>query len=206
MLQEVFANQLAPGPFLTGPITNNATSCTVSNASDFPAIGVGQFFRMVIQDTADGPVEIVLVTAVSGPIFTISRGAEGSTPVAHIMGAAVANALTAQAMINVSPSLKFQTGAGNFAWPLDTNGFPYKKVILQQGSPGSANVNLIPANFIPGQTYILIDGARIAEEFTIALVPETGEFINTPSNSSFPLSSAGQAVEFATDGTNFWVE
>jgi hypothetical protein len=65
--------------------TTTAASCAVTDATAFPASGN---FRIKI----DG--EILIVTAVAGNTFTVTRGAEGTTPATHASGATVIHLLT----------------------------------------------------------------------------------------------------------------
>ena len=65
--------------------TTTATSCTVTDATAFPATGN---FRIKI----DG--EILIVTGVAGATFTITRGAEGTVAATHASGANVIHLLT----------------------------------------------------------------------------------------------------------------
>jgi hypothetical protein len=65
--------------------TPTATSCTVTDASAFPASGS---FRIKI----DG--EILIVTGVAGSTFTVTRGAEGTVAASHDSGADVVHLLT----------------------------------------------------------------------------------------------------------------
>jgi hypothetical protein len=74
---------------LNGAVTSGATSLTVQSASGFPA---EPQFRIVV----DG--ELMLVTALSGATWTVTRGIENTTAAAHASGAAVVQALTAGAV------------------------------------------------------------------------------------------------------------
>ena len=65
--------------------TASVTTCEVASAAAFPASGS---FRIKIDN------EILIVTAVSGTTFTITRGAEGTTAGTHASGAAVIHLLT----------------------------------------------------------------------------------------------------------------
>jgi hypothetical protein len=65
--------------------TTTAISCTVTDATGFPASGN---FRIKI----DG--EILIVTGVAGAVFTVTRGAEGTTAATHASGADVIHLLT----------------------------------------------------------------------------------------------------------------
>lgn len=84
MSKEQYANNATAT--LNGAITSGATSLQVSSASAFPSSGN---FRILIDS------EILLVTAVSGTTFTVTRGAESSTAAAHSNGATVSHILTA---------------------------------------------------------------------------------------------------------------
>ena len=79
---------------LNGGITNSATSLTVTSATGFPTSGN---FRLVIQDAENDETnkEIVVVTGVSGSDFTITRGQESTSGVAHGNGSFVGHVLTA---------------------------------------------------------------------------------------------------------------
>jgi hypothetical protein len=65
--------------------TPTAASCSVHDATFFPASGS---FRIKIDD------EILLVTAVAGTTFTITRGVEGTVARSHANGARVIHLLT----------------------------------------------------------------------------------------------------------------
>lgn len=71
---------------LVGDITAAATSLAVISAGTFPAVGD---FRIKIDS------EVLLVTAVSGSTFTVTRGADGTTAATHSNGAVVAHIVTA---------------------------------------------------------------------------------------------------------------
>jgi hypothetical protein len=81
---ELFVND--PGTTLNGNITSGASSIVVSNSSGYPTTGN---FRIKIGS------ELMLVTAVSGTTWTVTRGIEGTTPASALSGAAVSHVLTA---------------------------------------------------------------------------------------------------------------
>lgn len=66
---------------------------TVTSSAGFPAAatGVSQFH---VGDPA-APSELIVVTNVSGATWTVTRGAEGTTPVAHAAGFTVTQVITA---------------------------------------------------------------------------------------------------------------
>ena len=90
MAVEQYANDVSTT--LSASITNSATSLSVTSASNFPTSGD---FRIIIG------AEILLVTAVSGTTFTVTRGVEGTTAVSHNNGDAVTHMLTRQSLLNL---------------------------------------------------------------------------------------------------------
>ena len=87
MPTEQFANR--PVTALNGNISAVVTSVVVVDASLFP---LAPQFRILVES------EYMLVTGVSGNIFTVTRGVEGSSAVAHLSGAPVVHVLTAGAL------------------------------------------------------------------------------------------------------------
>ena len=71
---------------LNGGINNSVTSLVVTSATHFPGDGN---FRILVDS------EIMLVTAVSGTTFTVTRGAEGTTAASHANLATVTCVTTA---------------------------------------------------------------------------------------------------------------
>ena len=86
MAEENFANNVSTT--LSGAIDDSTTSITVASSSGFPSVN----FRVLIDS------ELLLVTNVSGTTWTVSRGAEGTTPASHSDGATVTHILTAAAL------------------------------------------------------------------------------------------------------------
>jgi hypothetical protein len=87
MADEQYKNNLATT--LSGAINASVTSLTVASATGWPTTGD---FRILIDS------EILLVTAVSGTTFTVTRGAESTTAASHSDGAAITHVLTAGAL------------------------------------------------------------------------------------------------------------
>jgi len=94
---------------LSAALTANATVLFVANPTAFPTQGN---FRIVVQSfdattqTPTSAAEIMLVTAVSGKQFTVTRAVEPiagvQQAIAFASGAQVANILTAGVMANLS--------------------------------------------------------------------------------------------------------
>lgn len=89
-----FAN-LASTTLASG-ITSTATSLTVGDSSNFPSLGAGDYFYGSLGDNADS--EIVKVTAISGSVFTITRGQDGTTAQAWSAGTIFALRVVAAAL------------------------------------------------------------------------------------------------------------
>lgn len=74
---------------LNASITNSATTVILVSVASFPA--TGQFSILV-------ETELMLVTAVSGNTFTVTRGVEGTTAVSHTGGSIVSQVMTKRAL------------------------------------------------------------------------------------------------------------
>lgn len=81
--RERFANDAES--ILSAAVTAGAGSISVQNAVDFPTAGD---FRIIIDN------EIMIVTAVSGSTFTVTRGAESTSDTNHVDGSQVAQIIT----------------------------------------------------------------------------------------------------------------
>src|SRR6059036_897430 len=85
---------------LNGAILAGDTSLIVASVASFPASGQ---FRILIGD------ELLLVTAIAGTTFTVTRGIEGTTAAAHADGASIYHTLTAASLLR-SPGALTTTG------------------------------------------------------------------------------------------------
>lgn len=85
-MPENFSNNYATT--LNGAIDNAVTSLVVTSSVGRPDPN----FRIIIDS------EILLVTAVAGTTYTVTRGVEGTTAAAHSNGAAVTHILTAEGL------------------------------------------------------------------------------------------------------------
>lgn len=86
---------------LNTTINNSTTTVVVVSATNFPSAGQ---FRISIEN------EIMLVTAVASTTFTVTRGVEGSTAVAHNSGILVTHIVTAGALNQIIAD-NYQSGA-----------------------------------------------------------------------------------------------
>jgi hypothetical protein len=85
---EVFANNASST--LNGAILSSDATLVVQSAASFPTSGN---FRILIDS------EYLLVTAVSGTTFTVSRGQEGTSAAGHASGAPVTHVATAAGIV-----------------------------------------------------------------------------------------------------------
>lgn len=90
MSNETFANNA--NTTLNGGINNSTTTLTVASSTGFPSATSPNQFRIIIDS------EIMIVTAISGTTWTVTRGAESTTAVSHSSGAPVAHIVTAGAL------------------------------------------------------------------------------------------------------------
>ena len=119
MAVEVYTNGVTTT--LNGSINNSVTSLVVTSATGFPTSGN---FRIIVES------ELMIVTAVSGTTFTVTRGAEGTTAASHASGVNITNILTAGAINGIIASLNNSgtlasipsaSKAGNLYFPTDAN-------------------------------------------------------------------------------------
>ena len=88
MAGELFANVPATTVSSGGtdaPASGTPETWTVASSTPFPAASSSLGTQFHVGDPA-ADTEIILVTNVSGTTWTVTRGAEGSTPVTHSAG------------------------------------------------------------------------------------------------------------------------
>lgn len=102
---------------LASALTAVATTITVANGSKFPALAVGDYFYVVLQDFYDrNLVEVVKVTGVSGNVLTVVRGQDGTVGRAFAVGAYAELRLT----VRTFAEFIAQSNVGNLAWGVAT--------------------------------------------------------------------------------------
>lgn len=90
MALEQYTNNAATT--LNGAINNSVTSLVVTSATGFPTV---PNFRIIVEN------EIMLVTAVSGTTYTVTRGVEGTTAASHADLTVVTHVLTAASLFKL---------------------------------------------------------------------------------------------------------
>lgn len=120
---------------LNGSLTDSATSVTVSDATAFPSDGN---FRILVES------ELMLVTARSGNVFTVTRGAETTTAVAHNTGVQVAFIVTEDSfrrlMMEYQPMVTEESVAGPLASFTNTSGAAVNSASFTATNQGSSTL------------------------------------------------------------------
>ncbi len=186
MTAELFANTPSTTVSSGGtdaPVSGTSESWTVAASTSFPAAatGVTQFH---ISDPAQ-PSEVITVTNISGATWTVTRGAESSTPVAHSAGFTVKQVVTAGFLAGLSPvSGQFLCAPSSYAPPTQTP--------LSVGSTTFA---------VPGLSTTVASGSNGGEISTVASwsAPSNG-VLDVVSTTGFP--STGTLLVSATGGGN----
>jgi hypothetical protein len=108
MPQELFTNDAAttvPSGGTDSPVGGTGQSWTVTSSASFPAASnsASPPTQFHVADPA-APSEVIAVTNVSGTSWTVTRGAESTTPVTHSAGFTVVQVVTAGDYTARSPS------------------------------------------------------------------------------------------------------
>jgi hypothetical protein len=136
---ELFTNQASTTVASGGtsaPASGTQETWTVASSASFPAAATGtSAFHVADPATTATAAEIVAVTNVSGTTWTVTRGAESSTPVAHTAGFTVQQVITAASL-----SVFAQAGNGDLggtgAAPTVTGTHLSAALPLAQGGTG----------------------------------------------------------------------
>lgn len=94
MAEVIYANDIKTVISDSGGISAVATSLTVADASEFPAISGGNYLYLTMIRASDLAIERVKATAISGSTVTITRAQEGTTALAFAQNDRVLGAVT----------------------------------------------------------------------------------------------------------------
>jgi hypothetical protein len=191
----------------TAPVSGTTETWSVASLSSlWPALATGQQLR--IQDATGGAStnqqsEIILVTSCGGAGTTsigVTRGVEGTTPVAHASGSIFINTVTAACLNNFEPlaqSIKTVTGSGTTLTLVDCSVATMHNVVLNN------NCTLTFPTPLAGASITLI----LTQDST------GSRLVTWPSNVFFPshvaptLSTGANKVDIfkflCYDGTNW---
>lgn len=188
---ELFANN--PTTSLNGGINNSVTSLIVTSASSFPATGN---FRIIIDS------EIMLVTAVSGTTFTVTRGAESTTAASHSNSVTITGILTAGAMAafradtqtkGTYASLPAATAAGREYRCTDA-----PIVFQDSGSAWSAFGPIFPCNKLNSGDWTWVNQSTASVDYTQGFGYISGPSVGSTNSLSIQKKTAPSAPYKAT--------
>lgn len=156
MATHLYANNAA-GTLVAG-ITNVQTTLTMSAPpTQFPSPGAGQDFYATITDAATQTlIEIVLVTAVAGNVFTIVRGQDGTSALSWNAGDIVSQRVVAAELrgFSVGSLINIQvfTASGTYTPTSGAN----KAIIRAVGAGGAGG----SVTFTPGGASAVASGGN----------------------------------------------
>lgn len=133
----------------TAPVSGTVETWTVASAASFPGASAGLGTTFHVSDPAL-PTEMVLVTNTSGATWTVTRGAENSTPVAHTSGFTIKQVVTAGVLRSLQTSDWVNVVTQFGADPTGTNDSAAAinnaiNSLPLSGSPGVGGVVYFPA-------------------------------------------------------------
>jgi hypothetical protein len=130
-MSEIFVND--PGTFLTSGCGGSDTTISVASSSGYPGTGD---FRIRVEN------EIMIVTGVSGTIWTVTRGAESTSNTSHSINTSVNAALTAGALTTAIGSGGGDSGGGSVSVSVEVEN-------TQVGSVGNVSLTSWMLPFTP---------------------------------------------------------
>lgn len=133
----------------TAPVTGTVETWTVASSTSFPAASTTLGTQFHIADPAQ-PTEVILVTNVSGTTWTVTRGAESTTPVAHATGATFRQVVTA-GVLRTFPQVQYLTPTGDTTGAADLANFNTAVGNL----PNGGVIVLAPATFYTNAAWTL---------------------------------------------------
>ncbi len=197
------------------PAQGTAETWTVASSASFPTVltGATQFH---IADTAPAAsTEIIAVTAISGVSWTVTRGADGTTPVAHTAGFTVVQVVTAGVLTALQrPPWQFDVALSGARG----NGKVILDATITSGALGTLTSSSAAFTSADTGKTILVDGAAGAGRTlvtTITYVSATSVTLATAATSAVSAVTAvygsddtsaintakNAAVTWATTGT-----
>ena len=146
------------------PASGTSESWTVASSTPFPAASTGSVQFHVADPAASS--EMMLVTNISGTTWTVTRGAESTTPVAHTAGFTVwlvvtAGDLTALATsASVTAAVATETSRAEAAEA--TKGPILTQATVQTGNANALANTIVPTNTTSGSLTITLPNAPAA--------------------------------------------
>lgn len=194
----LFANNAST--VLAAPISDSATSCTVTTGSGalFPNPTGGQYFVMTFVDAATGLLtEIVHVTARSGDTLTIQRAQEDTTALSWLAGDIAANFWTAGSVTALQAGFPVgtETISSNTTLSISDAG-NFIRVL------GGANITLPSAATVSGMAV----GVFANADFVFSIASGGGVFQGGAANNLTSITVAHQKfVCVQSNGTSWFI-
>ena len=202
-----YYSAIAQDTALTASATLSATTLVVGAVTGFPS----SYPFVLAIDYGASAEELVSVTNIAGLSLTVQRGFNGTTPVAHNVGAVVRHVLTAQDMTEMQAHLNSTTGAhgvtGAIVGTTDTQTLSGKTLTSPTIDDPKLNLTL-NANTATTYTFVLTDNGKLVTSNNAS-----AQTLSIPTNASvaFPVGSqinvawitgAGQpTINAVTSGT-----
>ncbi|MBR8362183.1 hypothetical protein KDW55_02475 [Burkholderia sp. AU19243] len=195
----IFANDVTTT--LAGAVSNSATTITLASTANLPtSIPAGYVLPITLRDAATRQnTEIVYATAVSGATLTVTRGQEGTSPLAWLVGDYAYCGPTAGQERSFG-----QLGAANI-WS-GTNAFTGEVTIPDAVNPNDPVALGQFVNSLTGNGYAKIPGGFIVQ-FASYSIPAASWAGSVAPNQNFPIpfpNACLQAV-IVEAGAGTWV-
>lgn len=199
----LFANNAAST--LAGGISNSALTASLAagGGAQFPHPVAGEAFRATFIDVATGLLkEIVEVSNVTGDVITMTRGAEGTTPLAWSAGDLFQQLITAgqmSAMLQVAQAVPTRviTASGAFALT-NADG----AVGLARVAAVAVSSTVLPAAPTNGQIVEIIDLVGNFNGFPVTVAPNAGQTIAAlPGSAVLNINRMNARFKYFTTGS-----
>lgn len=191
MITEAFTNQaqttVASGG-TTAPSSGTTETWTVVSTVSFPAASTGASQFRVVDPATGKSGEIILVTNVSGTTWSVTRGAENSTPVAHSAGFTIQQVVTEGTLAGFAQAT---TAPGDASAVLDSTG--------NWTAPAGF---YRPAPQLPRYPRTIITQFQSGHGFTAA-TSGTGTNVNDTTAANFIAGSQAATIVTKGDGSSF---
>ena len=219
MPSEVFSANLVTTTVSSGgttaPSAGTVQTWTVASSTGFPAASSSLELptQFHVADAASATAsEIIAVTNVSGTTWTVTRGAEGTTPVAHAAGFTIYQVLTSGGMAAFTQSPFNLTNYGADPTGVSSSDTALAAIMTAMGSnPGTVTCS-IPGTYKFANAYSFGPGQGISTGFpNLSVVFHytgnatfifSGDPAFNASNTSPLASVCGPMTGFTIDGTS----
>jgi len=200
---EVFANDgtaIVSSGGTTAPAAGTVESWTLAS-STLPAVSSSAFppTQCYITDQANDS-EKILVTNISGATATVTRGADGTTPITHTSGFAV-NQVAVRASLQALQSPSWLNVVTQFG--ADPAGVANSATAIQ------AAINALPASggvvYIPAGTYKLTSALSISSNVTICGDGQPATTLSQTSTSANAITVTGAGVVSNVQIRDLWI-